>query len=196
MLTPTRLIQRLLVAATLVAVVGSASQASATTLRRMGLEELTRTNESVVFGRVLEIDSHWNADGTFILTEVTFAPSAVLKGQPTKEPITFTVMGGSIGELTTLIIAGVELSPGADVMLFLSHADLPGADGVLTVRDHCQGAFDLVLGADGLRAISQARVHPLLSDDRGVSEPPGGAEGLSMDFMLREVNRFAANNRK
>ena len=189
----THRITRLFMAATLVAVAGASS---ATTLRRMGLEELTKTNEAVVVGRVLETNSHWNEGGTFILTDVTLRPSAVLKGAPTTEPITFTVMGGSIGELTTLIVAGVELSAGADVLLFLSHADLPGANGVLTVRDHSQGAFDLVTGPDGLRAISQARVHPLLSDDRGIAEPPGGAEGLPMNFMLSEVTRFAANNRK
>ena len=55
-----------------------AAPAHATTLVRMGLEDLTATNEMVVVGRVVDVHSHWNGDGTFILTDVRIAVDDVL----------------------------------------------------------------------------------------------------------------------
>src|SRR5262249_43040256 len=138
--------------------------AGATTLLREGLEGLTAENETIVYGRVLDIHSYWNADHTFILTDVRVRPSQVLKGNRSTSEVGFTLLGGTVGDVTTLIIGGPELVPGSDYVLFLNHETLPGARQVLTVRALCQGAFNVSdLGA-GRRAFSQALDHPLLPD--------------------------------
>src|SRR5262245_21388384 len=79
--------------------------AGATTLVRQGFDKLTTEIDMVVQGRVLDLHSYWNADHNFILTDVRVRPSQVLKGQPGGD-VTFTVMGGSVGEITTVIIGG------------------------------------------------------------------------------------------
>src|SRR5690349_9434456 len=78
--------------------------AGATTLIRESLDELVRANRTIVVGEVVDVHSYWNADGTFILTDVRIATHDVLKGNVKNRELTLTVMGGQVGETTTLIL--------------------------------------------------------------------------------------------
>jgi hypothetical protein len=167
--------------------------ASATTLIRSGLDQLTAANESVVYGRVLDIHSYWNADHTMIMTDVRVSASQVLKGDRAAREITFTLLGGTVGEITTLIIGGPELVPGSDYVLFLNRERLHGDQQVLTVRDLVQGAFEIADIGAGRRVYSQALNHALLPDAGGLFDPPGGAEGLTLDDMLTQVRQLAGD---
>ncbi|HKQ58880.1 MAG TPA: hypothetical protein VJY35_13530 [Candidatus Eisenbacteria bacterium] len=167
--------------------------AGATTLIRQGLEKLTAENESVVHGRVLDIHSYWNADHTMIMTDIRVLPNQVLKGDRAAREITFTLLGGTVGDITTLIIGGPELVPGSEYVLFLNHEVLQGARPVLTVRDLAQGAFEIADLGKGPRAYSQALNHALLPDLEGLSEPPGGAEGLTVDDLVKQVRQLAGD---
>jgi hypothetical protein len=176
----------------LVLTVLAAMPAGATTLIREGLDKLTAANEVVVYGRVLDIHSHWNADRTMIVTDVRVRAAEVLKGDRQAREITFTMLGGTVGDITTLIIGGPDLVPGSDYILFLNRERLVDQD-VLTVRDLVQGAFEISdLGA-GRRVYSQAVTHPLIPDASGIDDPPGGAEGLALDDMLTQVRQLAGD---
>jgi len=162
--------------------------ANATTLVRESMEDLVDTHGTIVVGQVLDVRSYWNEDGTFILTDVLVATDEVLKGEQDAGELTFTVMGGTVGDVTTLIVGGAELVPGSSYVLFLDEADLPGAKGRLTVRDHCQGAFDVVLDKQGnLRAVSQANQHPLVPDSQGYFDAPGGVAGFPFEAMTQSI---------
>jgi hypothetical protein len=163
--------------------------AGATTLMRADLEKLAAENATVVIGDVVDSHSYWNADGSFILTDVQFAVSEVVKGRPQNREITITLMGGQVGDLTTLIIGGPQLIPGRSYVLFLNEEDLPGAKSALTVRDLVQGAFNLVLAKDGVRAISQANGHPLVPDAKGYIDAPGGIEGMPLNDLIQTVRQ-------
>src|SRR5262245_19857221 len=165
-----------------VALAALTSPATATTLVRRGLPRLTADNETIVQAKVVDIHSYWNADHTFILTDVHARPSQILKGR-LAEDLTFTVMGGTVGETTTLIVGGPELAPGSEYMLFLGPSDLPGAPHRLTVRDLSQGVFDIKQG----RAFSQAIGELLLPDAQEQDEPPGGAEGIPLATLTRQI---------
>jgi hypothetical protein len=162
-----------------------AAPASATTLRRMSLDELVAGNQAIVVGQVSDVRSYWNKDRSFILTDVRIAVNDVLKGNVADE-VTVTVMGGRVGEVTTLILGGAELLPGKSYVLFLNEEKLPGKQAV-TVRDLCQGAYDLVIGKDGLRAVSQANRHPLIPDHLGYVDAPGGVEGIPFNAMIQSI---------
>jgi len=179
-----RMRRSLIVALALLALAFVAIPAGATTLVRQGLDRLTAENEMVVHGRVLDIHSYWNDDHTFILTDVRVRPSQVIKGSHAGD-VTLTVMGGTVGELSSVIIAGADLAAGDDYVLFLNRVDLPGAANRLTVRDLAQGAFNVVKG----RAISQALGHALLPDAQGRTQVPGGEEGLALDELVRQVRQ-------
>jgi len=164
--------------------------ASATTLRRMDVSELVSSNRTVIVGQVTDSRSYWNKDKTFILTDVSLAVNEVVKGNLQDREITITIMGGRVGEITTLILGGPELIPGKSYLLFLNEEDLPGKKAQ-TVRDLCQGAYDLVIGKDGLRAVSQANRHPLIPDRLGYIDAPGGVEGIPFNAMVQSIRSLA-----
>jgi len=177
----------------LVLTVLAAIPAGATTLIRSGLDQLTAENEAVVYGRVLDIHSYWNSEHTMIMTDVRVRASQVMKGDRAAREITFTLLGGTVGEITTLIIGGPELVPGSDYVLFLNRERLHGDRQVLTVRDLVQGAFEIADIGAGRRVYSQALAHALLPDAGGLSDPPGGSEGLTLDDMLTQVRQLAGD---
>lgn len=167
--------------------------AGATTLIRESLDELVRSNRTIVVAEVVDAHSYWNADGTFILTDVRIAAHDVLKGNVKDRELTVTIMGGRVGETTTLIIGNPELVPGNSYVLFLNDEDLPGGKA-LTVRSLVQGIFDVKIGKDGLRAISQANAHPLLPDARGSFDAEGGREGFPLNSMMQSIREIVDYN--
>ena len=169
--------------------------ASATTLVRASLDDLAKGNGTVVVGEVLDVHSYWNEDGSFILTDVRVSAADYVKGGRRDREFTVTLLGGSVGDLTTLIIGGAQLIPGKSYVMFLNEERLPGVDRALTVRDHCQGVFDLVMTKSGLRAISQANGHPLVPDASGYVDAPGGVEGIPFDAMMRSIRETAVRPR-
>jgi hypothetical protein len=160
----------------------SVSPATATTLIRQGLDRLIADSETIVQAKVLDLHSYWNPEHTFILTDVHAHTSLGLKGRQPSE-LTFTVMGGRVGEVTILLVGGPDLVPGSEYVLFLARTDLPGAPNRLTVRDHSQGVFDVDKG----RAFSQAIGEPLMPDIEGRTDVPGGESGLTIDELVRQV---------
>ncbi len=181
---------RVVVYAGLAAVVAASVPVGATSLRRASIAELTSTNETVIVGTVVDARSYWNADHTFIFTDVQIASTNVVKGKSPQE-LTVTLMGGTVGETTTLIVAGPVLEPGKSYVLFLNRETLPGNNLRLTVRDHVQGVFEI----RGGRAISQASEHPLVPDVQGQTAAPGGAEGLPLPSLLQSIRDAARTGR-
>ncbi len=168
---------------------------NATTLIHQGLDDLVAGNRAVVVGEVVDASSYWNENHTFILTDVLIATHEILKGDVSEQELTVTIMGGQVGDLTTLIVGGPELIPGNSYVLFLNEEKLPGADHALTVRDLCQGVFDVRIGRDGLRAVSQANSHPLLPDRKGYADAPGGVEGLPLNAMMQSIRESVDRQR-
>ena len=181
-----------LLAAVICGTVGITAPAGATTLMRMGLEELVAANSTIVVGEVLAAESRWNEDATFIVTDVRFAASDVLKGRLAETELTVTVPGGKIGNRAHLLIGAAELVPGHSYVLFLSRMNLMGAGEALVVRDLIQGAFDIRMDKDGLRAVSQALRHPLMPDRSGQALPPGEEKGMLINAMLSEIRQIEA----
>ena len=165
----------------------AASPAAATTLMRAGLEKLTADNQLIVQGRVLDTRSYWNDEHTFIYTDVRVSTAQVLKG-PSRAEVTFTLMGGTVGDITTLIIGGPNLLPGSEYVFFLSRGDLAGGVIRLTVRDLAQGVFDVITDRTGRQVVfSQALHDPLLPDPNGIDTVPGGEQGMPLEQLVREV---------
>ncbi|MCH9647161.1 MAG: hypothetical protein K0U98_02915 [Deltaproteobacteria bacterium] len=172
----------------LLAILGWPQMAESTTLQRQGLDALVAHHETVVVAEVLDAFSYWNADGSMILTDVYIKTEQPLKGDRLTEELTVTLLGGSVGEITTLILGGAELVPGDTYLLFLNEENLLPGFSALTVREHSQGVFDVVERENGeLRLVSQASSGGLLPDSRGNSAAPGGAEGLLLEEALRSI---------
>ncbi len=167
--------------------------AQATTLIRMGVGDLVERNETAVVARVLGVDSRWNDSQTFILSDVRVSVEQTLLGAGLNEgdEVTFTVMGGTVGDRSVVIVAGPELEPGNRYVLFLGREDLPGSSRTMTVRDLSQGIFDVAGTGSQARVVSQAVHHPLVPDAAGTTQPPGGAAGMTLTQLATEIRTAA-----
>ena len=170
----------------LAAVALLAVPAHATTMIRQSVERLARENSRALTARVVSAHSYWNADHSFIFTDVKLRPSGTLKGL-LGEVETVTLMGGTVGDVTTIVVGGPELVPGSDYVLFVNEEELPGGIVRTTVRDLVQGVFRLESREGRVRAFSQAIGHPLLSDPDGHTEPAGGFDGIDLEELTARV---------
>src|SRR5262245_4878408 len=161
------------------------SPAAATTAFREGLENLAADNDVIVRARVLDIHSYWNADRSFILTDVHVKGLETIKSPHDEElgDLTFSIMGGTVGETSVLLVDGPDLVAGSEYVLFLGHGNLPGARDRLTLRDLGQAVFEVTEG----RALSQAFGQPLLPDAAGLTDVPGVGDGLPLPDLLRQI---------
>ena len=173
----------------------SMAPAGASTFGRVDLDYLVSENETIVVGEAVSARSYWNEGRTFILTDVRVEVSQVLKGRVAGEEITVTVPGGTVDELTSVVVGGANLQPGRWYVLFLDRVTLLGAEGVLAVHDHGQGIFDVEMAGDELRAFSQARRLELVPDAAGLAEAVGGAKGVALTALVDSVHEIAARER-
>ena len=163
--------------------------ASATSIRRVGLDRLVAENEIVVVGRVLDVYSHWNSDGTLIISDVRVVVDDALKGDAGQREFTFTALGGTVGDQSVVIVGGPEIEVGKPYLLFLSRQDVPGLANALTVRDLSMGIFDIADTPRGRWAVNQSVRHGLVPDVAGNAEPPGGFGGQPLATLSREIRR-------
>lgn len=172
--------------------VGLGAPAHATTLVRAGLGDLVAGNRTIVVGTVRSARSYWNEEHNFILTDVRLDVEEVLKGDAKERDLTITILGGTVDDLTTVIVGGAELVAGKSYVLFLDRGDLPGVRNARTVRAHSQGVFEIVNTRDGLRAVSQASHQPLHPDALGSVDVPGKSQGLPLSSMVQSIREIAA----
>lgn len=174
------------------AVVTMAAPATATTLVRQSVERLARENSAALTARVVDLHSYWNEDHSFIFTDVTLRPTSVLKGLRGGSDVTMTLMGGTVGEITTLVIGSPELVPGSEYLMFLNDEELPGGRVRTTVRDLVQGVFEVSRVNGRAVARSLAIGHPLQPDAEGLTDPAGGYAGIALEELEAQVR--AARN--
>jgi hypothetical protein len=165
--------------------------AGATSIRRASLDRLVSENAIVVVGHVVDVYSHWNADGTFILSDVRVVVDDALKGDAGQREFVFTAMGGTVGDLSTIIVGGPDIEVGRKYVLFLNREDVPGLSNALMVRDLSQGIFDVVDSPKGKWAVNQSIRHGLVPDASGSVVPPGGMKGTSLAAISRDIRRLA-----
>ena len=158
---------------------------TASSFVRMSLEELNEAHQTIVLAEVLDTYSYWNDAGTFIFTNVRLETREVVKGSVGSDQFLVTLMGGTVDDLTNLVLGTAELEIGNSYLLFLNEGRLPGAKVERTVRAHGQGAFDIVATKDGgLRAVSQASHLVMHPDKSGEAMAPGGAEGFNLNQLI------------
>lgn len=178
-----------------IAIAGSlAAPLRASTFMRASLEDLVMDNTTVVIGEVLDAHSYWDDEEGFILTDVRIKTAEVLKGDPRDDDFTITLLGGTVGDMTTVVVGSPELIPRKSYLLFLKDFERKSTRRLRTVPDHTQGVFDIVRARDGVRAISQAHRVRLVPDALGFVDPPGKSQGLPLETMKQSIREIAARD--
>lgn len=92
--------------------------ASATTMLRMDLPELSRSADVIVHGTVRRLESRWSGDGRLIVTDVEIQVTEALKGQA-GGTLVVTQPGGQVGDIGQRVSGLASFAPSEEVVVFL-----------------------------------------------------------------------------
>src|SRR5690242_10651550 len=99
-----------------------AAPASAMLAAPASVEELARSSQAVVRGRVASVSSRWSDDQARIFTYVEIQPASVWRGSPGAR-VTVLVPGGVVGPIGQRVDGAPAFAKGEDVVVFLSAAE-------------------------------------------------------------------------
>ena len=90
----------------------------AATVKRLDLDGLVATAQTIIVGKVSDSHTYWTDDGRLILTRYTIEVDETLKGFPSGT-VEVTTIGGTIGELTLHVSGMPAFGVGERTVLFL-----------------------------------------------------------------------------
>ncbi len=144
-----------------------AAPAFAATFVAMSVEEVARSSDAVVRGRVLSTTSRFTRDGRRIVTDVEIGVESAWKGAP-ETTVRIVVPGGRVGSIAQWVDAAATFEDGEEVVVFLARR---GA--VFRVMGQALGKYR-VDGAEARPALAGADVLPraILTGERAVGPMP------------------------
>ena len=93
----------------------------ATTVQRLGLEDLVKKAQTIVVGKVTGSRTFWTADRKLILTNYTIQVDENIKGQTSRD-VEVTAIGGKIGDLELHVSGMVSFVKGENAVVFLEQS--------------------------------------------------------------------------
>jgi hypothetical protein len=120
-----------------------ATSAYATTVQRLGLEDLVKRAHTIVAGRVTNSRTYWTPDRKLILTNYTIQVDESMKGA-TSKTLEVTTIGGKVGDVELHVsgmpsfqqgesaVVFIEQSRGYQVVLGLEQGKFTVANGEVT----------------------------------------------------------------
>ena len=150
-----------------------APQASALMVRK-SIEELTSQADSILIGKVKEMESRWNEERTLIYTYVTISVSQytkTLSGVGEVQEIMVKVPGGEVGDIGLKVSDTPQFREGEEVFLFLRREKLP----LFSVTGLFQGKYTIeenrvknrILGLDVLLDSFISQIEGILEKAKG-----------------------------
>jgi hypothetical protein len=97
----------------------AAGPAVAATFVATSVEEVARSADAVVRGRVLSATGRLSRDGRRVVTDVEIAVDRAWKGDP-GATVKLVVPGGSTGKVAMTVDAAPSFAPGEEVVVFLA----------------------------------------------------------------------------
>lgn len=112
--------------------------AGASTFLAMSQEELVEKSGAVVTGRVVEVSSFWNREGTAIVTEAVIEVEEPILGNVSSH-VRVRTFGGQVGDYKIVALGFPTFEKNERLLLFLE----PEQDGFHKVLGYQQGEFRL-----------------------------------------------------
>ncbi len=158
----------------------AAGPARSATAVSVSVEELARSSDAVVRGRVTAARAQRSEDGLRIFTTYDVQPQAVLRGR-VPGVVRVVVPGGVVGRIAQVTDAAPILAPGEEVVVFLRRAG-PDAFGVTGLA---QGKF----------SVEGPVARPDLSRLTFVTTSAPAGERRSEEMPLAELERRVRSTR-
>jgi hypothetical protein len=142
-----------------------ATWSHATTVERLGLEDLVKKAGTIVVGKVTGSRTYWSADHKLILTDYTIDVDENIKGQ-NRRRVAVTTLGGKIGDRELHVSGMPALQTGENAVLFIEQS----------------GAYEIVVGmGQGKFTITNGEV----TNSVGGLAFPDGKPGNPMKMPLQ-----------
>lgn len=184
--------------------VGWSAAAESTTFEQLSLEALTSHSSHVVRGRFMKTESLWSEDKTTIYTRAMFRVDEAVTGADSGEEIVVYLPGGTVGDTSILVLGAPEIEVGRDAVLMLNAvpealagARVAGASA-FNIVGLSQGVFDLKTDSETDRTMATSHAARFLSAEdmeEGAAGPPGGAEGMTLDELIKKIREIDARLR-
>ncbi len=143
----------------------------ATTVQRLGLEDLTRKAHHIVAGKVRNSKTFWSPNGKLILTSYTIDVADNIKGQPPRT-LELTTIGGKIGDLELHVAGMPSFAKGEEIVVFTEQS----------------AGYEVVLGAtQGKFTVENGEVFNDVSDLSFPDGRPGKALKLPVQTFKNQI---------
>lgn len=164
---------------------------SASTFVAMDDQELVRASAAVVEGRVLEVHSFWNADGTAILTEATVAVTDVVAGHA-PEVVKVRTFGGRVGDHVIEAHGFPAFRKDESALLFLRSEASKAFEGAFRVTGYQLGHYRIRSGEAGERlAVPTMEENVQLLYENGTPAPR--PKTVPVESLKSRVRTFAGH---
>ena len=127
-----------------------ASLASATTVQKFSLQDLTKKSNAIVMAKVEDQSSRQDPSNKEIYTYITVSVLQSVKGAQGEKTITIRQLGGTMGNLISVVPGMPSFKNGEEVVLFLSAKDGAGYPWVMGLQ---QGKYSIVTDENGLKHV-------------------------------------------
>jgi hypothetical protein len=101
----------------------------ASDIKELSLNEIASLSDNIIHGKVINIKSYRNSDKTTILTDVEVEINSVYKGNLVKkENAIIQLLGGTIDDISTIVLGGPNFKKNEEVILFLKTPQIINLD--------------------------------------------------------------------
>jgi hypothetical protein len=146
----------------------------ATTVERLGLEDLVKKAHTIVIGKVIGSRTYWSTEKKFILTDYTIEVDESMKGQAASS-IAVTTIGGKIDDLELYVSGMPSFQKGENAVLFVEQS----------------GAYQTVVGlGQGKFTITNGEVANSVGDLSFPDGAPGRAVKMPLQTFKTQIRNF------
>lgn len=111
--------------------------------KQMPLSELAQKASLIVTGKVESIRSEWKDEHSIIFSYIVISPDSFLKGSVSHDKITLKLLGGTVGNITTIVLGNPWFEEGEEVLLFLRPRTKKPSERFFIVVGSAQGKFHI-----------------------------------------------------
>jgi hypothetical protein len=183
--------RRFLSVVTLALVVFGAAVATATTVQKFSLQELTQKSSAIVMAKVEDTYSRREVQGGEIYTYITLRVLEPVKGMKGETSVTIRQIGGRVDNIESIVSGMPSFRKDEEVVLFLTARDVAGYPWVMGLE---QGKYSVVTDEKGRKSVRNElsdeliRMAPDGRIDKGPSVSPELSLGSFLDRIKTDLN--------
>jgi hypothetical protein len=126
-----------------------ASFAAATTVEKMSLRDLAKKSDAIVLAKVEDASARYDANKE-IYTYITLRVLEPVKGPKKDATITIRQLGGTVGDIASVVPGTPSFKSGEEVVVFLTKNDRAGYPWVMGLQ---QGKYNVSTDEKGLKSV-------------------------------------------